>query len=84
MSAGLDPLYRRACIWTASELELHPAQQGLAGQCEQKQMALKPADFILLYFLLGLHDFNGQEVKRQFKQNQNLVRDFRIQSEKDF
>jgi len=39
-------------------------------------MALKPANFILLYFLLGL--LNDQEVKHPFKEDQNLVLDFQI------
>lgn len=35
-------------------------------------------------FLLGLHNFNDQEVKHPFKQNQNLVLDFQIQFWRDF
>lgn len=35
-------------------------------------------------FLLGLHNFNGQEVKRQFEQSQNVALDVQIRFEKGF
>lgn len=34
-------------------LELRPAQKSLAGPCEHKPMAPKPAKLILLYFFAG-------------------------------
>lgn len=62
-----------------SELELRPAPKSLAGPCEHKPAPLKPANLSLLHFLLGLHNFNDQEVKHPFKQSQSLVLDFQIQ-----
>lgn len=44
-------------------------------------MALKPANLNSALFLLGLHNFNDQEVKHAVKQNQNG--DFQMQFSKD-